>query len=166
MCRSEEKVVSDVAEEENKKSKMGLIIGLIVVGLLLASGVSYFVATKIMGDKTATVAKHEPGVLMKVGDPKEGMIVNVGGVNSGRYLKVAVVLEVAPSKNPPKDAKAINPDEIIVQDTVIQFFRAQKVEQFAPEKQDELKDNIRKAVNAALGSDRVYSVYFTNFVLQ
>ena len=72
------------------------------------------------------------------------------------------------STPPTEDIKKeeINPDEIIVQDTVIQFFRAQKVEQFAPEKQDELKDNIRKAVNAALGSDRVYSVYFTNFVLQ
>lgn len=158
--------MSDVAEEEKKKSKMGLIIGLIVVGLLLASGVSYFVATKIMGDKSATAVKHDPGILLRVGDPKEGVIVNVGGVSSGRYLKVAVVLEVAPSKNPPKDAKAINPDEVIVQDTVIQFLRAQKVEQFAPEKQDELKENIRKSVNAALGSDRVYNVYFTNFVLQ
>lgn len=158
--------MSDVAEEEKKKSKMGLIIGLIVVGLLLASGVSYFVATKIMGDKGAAAVKHDPGILLRVGDPKEGVIVNVGCVSSGRYLKVAVVLEVAPSKNPPKDAKAINPDEVIVQDTVIQFLRAQKVEQFAPEKQDELKENIRKSVNAALGSDRVYNVYFTNFVLQ
>ena len=159
--------MAEEAKEEQKKSKMGMIIGLIVVGLLLASGVSYFVATRIMGDKTTVVVKHEPGVMVKLGDPKEGMIVNVGGVNSGRYLKIAVALEVAANKNAPKDAKAVNPDEIIIQDTVIQFLRAQKVEQFAPEKQGELKDNIRKAVNAALGGgDKVYNVYFTNFVLQ
>ncbi len=156
-----------MADGEKKKTSMGLIIGLIVAGLLLASGVSYFVATKIMADKDAPTAKREPGVIMKLGDPKEGMIVNVGGVNSGRYLKVAVVLEVMPNKNAAKDPKAANPEEIIIQDTVIQFLRAQKVEQFAPEKQEELKENIRRAVNAALGGvDKVYNVYFTNFVLQ
>lgn len=156
-----------MAEGEKKKTSMGLIIGLIVVGLLLASGVSYFVATKLLADNGAAAAKREPGVIMRLGDPKEGLIVNIGGVNSGRYLKVAVVLEVMPNKNAAKDAKAVNPEEIIIQDTVIQFLRAQKIEQFAPEKQEELKENIRKAVNAALGgSDKVYNVYFTNFVLQ
>ena len=155
-----------MADGEKKKTNMGLIIGLIVVGLLLASGISYFVATKIMSDKAGAAVKREPGVIVRIGDPKEGVIVNVGGVSGGRYLKIAVVLEVAPNKAV-KDPKAVNPDEIIIQDAVIQFLRAQKVEQFAPEKQDELKANISKAVNGALGGgDKVYNVYFTNFVLQ
>ena len=84
--------------EGGKKFSVMLIVGLIVLGLVLAGGISYFIATKVISGKGDGPAAREPGVYMKLGDPKEGLIINIGGVNSGRYLKIGVVLELKPDK--------------------------------------------------------------------
>ena len=39
-----------------------------------------------------------PGVVVKLGDAKEGIIVNVGGVKASRFLKVGIVMEMNPGK--------------------------------------------------------------------
>ncbi len=83
-----------------RKFSVGLIVGLIVVGLLLAGGISYFIATKIVADKAdSKQSAQRDSVFMKVGDPKDGLIINIGGVSSGRYLKVSMTLEMKPTEN-------------------------------------------------------------------
>jgi len=153
--------------EGERKFPMILVVGMIVFGLVLAGGISYFIATKIVADKTADKKTHEPGVFVKVGDAKDGLIINIGGVNSGRYLKVGIIIELRPDKNEtPKEGKMPSPTEIKIQDTVVQLLRAQKVEDFDPSKHEQLKELIKNEVNKALGEERVYQVYITNFVLQ
>ncbi|MEG6585889.1 flagellar basal body-associated FliL family protein [Dendrosporobacter sp. 1207_IL3150] len=157
-----------MAEGEKKFSLM-LIVGMIVFGLLLAGGVSYYIATKIVADKATDkkTTQHEPGVFIKLGDAKDGLILNIGGVNSGRFLKIGIIVELKPDKNdPPKEGKMPSPTEIKVLDTVVQLLRSQKVEDFDPGKQEQLKEIIKNEVNKALGQERVYEVYITNFVLQ
>lgn len=159
--------VALVAEGE-KKFPMMLIVGLVVFGLLLAGGISYIIATKIVADKTVDKAtsQREPGVFMKIGD-KDGLILNIGGVNSGRYLKIGIILELKPDKKTAqKEGKTPSPEEVKILDTVVHVLRLQKVEDFDPAKQDLLKDLIKSEVNKALGEDKVYEVYITNFVLQ
>lgn len=153
-------------EESKKKSPMVMVIGLIVVGLILAGGVSYFIATKVMTDSVSKVPTREPGVFMKLGDAKEGVIVNVGGVKSGRYLKVGIVLELDPTKGVNKEGKVNSATETKILDAVLQLLRAQKIEDFDPGKQEELKAQIKEEVNKVLGDKTVYEVYITNFVLQ
>ena len=70
--------------EGGKKFPMMMIVGMIVFGLLLAGGISYFIATKIVADKSVVtkVVQHEPGTFVKLGDAKDGLIINIGGVNS------------------------------------------------------------------------------------
>lgn len=144
-----------------------LVVGLVVVGLLVAGGISYFIATKIVAEKTATPAAREPGVFIKLGDAKEGLVLNVGGVNSGRYLKIGLMIEMKPAKKEaPKEGKMPSPDEIKILDTVVHTLRSQKIESFEPSKQDVLKELLKQKVNEALGEERVYEVYITNFVLQ
>lgn len=162
-----------MAEEEKtgKKSSIMLIAGMVVFGLLLAGGISYFIATKIVADKSAdkkaAVVQHDPGVFVKLGDPKEGLVLNIGGVNSGRYLKIGVVVEVKQNKNdPPMGGKTPTPAEVKILDTVVYVLRAQKVEDFDPLKQDQLKELLKNEINKAFGEDKVYDVYITNFVLQ
>jgi len=152
-----------------KKFPLILIVGMIVFGLLLAGGVSYFIATKIVADKATDhkSPQHEPGVFIKLGDAKEGLILNIGGVNSGRYLKIGIIIELKPDKkDAPKEGKLPSPTEIKVLDTVVQLLRSQKIEDFDPSKQEQLKEVIKNEVNKSLGEDRVYEVYITNFVLQ
>ncbi len=157
-----------MAEEGGKKLSVMVIVGLIVVGLILAGGISYFIATKVISSRgDAGKGGREPGVFMKLGDPKDGLIVNIGGVSSGRYLKIAVVLELKPDKKGMAiGGKAGSPEEIKALDATVQVLRSQKVEDFEPLRQERLKDLIKAEVNKVLGEDRVYEVYITNFVLQ
>jgi flagellar FliL protein len=157
-----------MAEEGGKKYSVMFIVGLIVVGLVLAGGISYFIATKVISSKVdGRGASREPGVFLKLGDPKDGLIVNIGGVNSGRYLKIVVILEMKPAKSDlAAGGKGASPDEIKSLDAVIQLLRSQKVEDFEPSRHERLKELIKSEVNRSLGEDRVYEVYITNFVLQ
>ncbi|WP_378951833.1 flagellar basal body-associated protein FliL [Pelosinus sp. sgz500959] len=155
--------------EGGKKLPMMLIVGMIVVGLLLAGGISYFIATKIVADKSGekSSSQHEPGVFIKLGDMKDGLIINIGGLNSGRYLKIGMILELKPDKKAaPATGKLPSPDEIKILDTAVTVLRSQKIEDFDPLKQEQLKELVKNEVNKAFGEEKVYEVYITNFVLQ
>ncbi len=169
----EEKDVESTPEPK-KKSPVILIAVLVVVGLALAAGISIFVTTKIMADANVETDEgesrhHDAGVFIKLGDPKEGILVNVGGPRAGKYLKAGIVLEMNPGKKSVmnEDTHALQPDaEVKINDIVTQFLRATKVEDFDATKQDELKKQMKDALNAELGSGAVYDVYITSFLLQ
>lgn len=156
-----------MAEEEKKKSPVPLIAALVVIGLILAGGISYYIATKVMVTGVERMQARDPGVFVKLGDPKEGIIVNVGGVKSGRFLKVGIVLEVNPARDQAiLDGKVLPAAETKILDAVLQVLRSQKVEDFDPNKQEELKTLIKDELNKVIGEGFVYEVYITNFVLQ
>ena len=169
----EEKDV-DAAPEPKKKSPMILIAVLVVVGLALAAGISIFVTTKIMADANVESDEgesrhHDAGIFIKLGDAKEGMLVNVGGPRANKYLKAGIVLEMNPGKKSVmnEDTHALQPDaEVKIQDIVTQFLRSTKIEDFDATKQDELKKQLKDALNAELGSGAVYDIYITSFLLQ
>lgn len=160
---------------QSKKKQIILIVVLVIVGLALAAGISLFVVTKFMGEVGAGHEEgdepryHDAGVFVKIGDPKEGILVNVGGPRSGKFLKASIIVEFNPSKksviNP--DTNALQPDaEVKVNDTATQFLRATKLEDFDAEKQEDFKKQLKDALNAALGGGSVYDVYITSFLLQ
>ncbi|SMC65893.1 flagellar basal body-associated FliL family protein [Sporomusa malonica] len=156
-------------EEKPKKMSMMVIIILIVVGLILAGGISYLIATRVVADKTVEkkASQREPGQFIKLGDTKEGLILNIGGVNSGRYLKIGLIVELKPDKNAaPKEGKTQSPEEIRILDTAVYVLRSQKLEDFDPAKQDQLKEMLKNEINKTLTEERVYDIYITNFVLQ
>ena len=110
---------------------------------------------------------HDPGVFVKLGDAKEGIIVNVGGVKGGRFLKVGIVMEMNPGKKDNiKDGKLNTLAETKILDTTLQILRSEQIENFDASKQDALKAKIKDEVNKALGQGSVYDVYITSFVLQ
>lgn len=155
-------------EEKPKKMSMMVIIILIVVGLILAGGISYLIATRVVSDKTVEKkTQHEPGQFIKLGDAKDGLVLNIGGVNSGRYLKIGLIVELKPDKKAAqKEGKLPSPDEIKILDTTVYVLRSQRIEDFDPSKQDQLKEMLKNEINKTLGEERVYDIYITNFVLQ
>lgn len=178
----EEKDV-DVAEipapppSNSKRKQIILIVVLVIVGLALAAGISLFVVTKFMGEIPAGGGHeeggepryHDSGVFIKLGDPKEGVLVNVGGPRSGKFLKASIIVEYNPGKKSVinEETHALQPDaEVKVNDAVTQFLRASKLEDFEAEKQGEFKKQLKDALNAALGGGSVYDVYITSFLLQ
>lgn len=153
--------------DADKKSPVGLVIFLIVLGLLLAGGISYYIATSVVTDTSTEQVAKSPGCLIKLGDPKEGLILNVGGVNSGRFLKIGLVLEVKPDKDAAnKEGKISTTDDVKILDTVVHVLRTLKLEDFEPNKQENLKILLKNEINKTLGYEKVYAVYITNFVLQ
>lgn len=142
-----------------------VIVGLVLV-LTLAGGTAYYVVNNYMGGgKTSTT--REPGFLMKLGDPKEGFIVNLGTATSGRYLKIGVILELKQDKKAAATAgKTLSPEEVKIQDAVLHVLRSQRVEDYDPQKQDRLKELIKQEVNKVLGREAVLEVYITNILLQ
>lgn len=155
-------------EEKPKKMSMMVITILIVVGLILAGGISYLIATRVVSEQTVEkkTAQHEPGQFIKLGDAKDGLILNIGGVNSGRYLKIGIIVELKPGKDAVKEGKMPSPEEIKILDTAVYVLRSQKIEDFDPTKQEQLKEMLKNEINTTLGEDRVYDIYITNFVLQ
>lgn len=156
-----------MAEEEKKKFPMLMVVVIVVIGLILASGVSYYIASKVITGDHAGTAAREPGVFIRLGDQKDGIIVNVGGVKSGRFVKIGINLEMNPANEASiKEGKLVPAAEAKVMDTVLQVLRSRKIEEFDPDKQENLKVLIKEELNKAVGENSVYEVYITNFVLQ
>ena len=164
---------------QSKKKTIILIVVLVIVGLALAAGISLFVVTKMMGDvaqgggheeeEDVGPRYHDPGIFVKLGDPKEGILVNVGGARSSKYLKASIIVEFNPGKKAVinEETHALQPDaEIKVNDVATQFLRATKIEDFDADKQDEFKKQLKDELNMALGSGSVYDIYITSFLLQ
>ena len=162
----------EAAPEPKKKSPIVLVAVLVVVGLLLATGIAFFVSKMAVESATAESGdsgRHsDPGVFIKLGDAKEGILVNVGGPRSSKYLKAGVVLEMNPGKKDNiTEAGALQPEaETKILDITMQFLRSTKVEDFDATKQDDLKKQLKDLLNSQLGAGSVYDVYITSFLLQ
>ncbi len=166
----------EVAAEPKKRSPIIFIVIGVVVALLLSAGIAIFVTTQIIagaggghGDDGEIDRDHDPGVFIQLGDPKDGILVNVGGPRGGKFLKANIVLEMNPNKKSVinEDTKDLQPEaRIKIMDMTMQFLRATKVEDFDAEKQADLKKQLKDAINAELGSSAVYDIYITSFLLQ
>ncbi|MBQ1867389.1 MULTISPECIES: flagellar basal body-associated FliL family protein [Selenomonas] len=165
----EQKETEAAPEEKKKKSPIILVIILVLVGLVLAAGISFVITTKMMKDTaTESVSEHhDPGVFIKLGDAKEGIMVNVGGQKAGKFLKAGIVLEMNPGKKDNILEGKLQPmAETKILDTTMQILRSAKLDEFDATKQDELKKKIKDELNTKLGAGSVYDVYITSFLLQ
>ncbi|MBR1581099.1 MAG: flagellar basal body-associated FliL family protein [Selenomonadaceae bacterium] len=176
MADEEKEAAAAPAGDPKKKTFIILIVVLVLVGLALAAGIALFVSQKMladvnteqMGSGGSDMRFHDTGVFIKLGDPKEGILVNVGGPRSNKFLKVSLVLEMNPNKKDIiTETGALQPiADTKILDTTMQFLRSTKLEDFDATKQDELKKQLKDQLNAELGGGSVYEVYITSFLLQ
>ena len=164
------------AEQPKQKSPMLMMIVVVVVAVLVAvaaaGGISYYIFSQAESPSHAEDGggggtHRDPGVFYKRGDPKEGILVNVGGGRAGKFLKAGIVLELNPGKSENVvDGKVGSVAETKILDTTMQFLRAAPLEEFDASKQDALKKQLKDALNERLGQGSVYDVYITSFLLQ
>ena len=163
------------AEQPKQKSPMIMMVVVVVVAVLVAvaaaGGISYYIFSQAESPSHAeeggSSSHRDPGVFYKLGDPKEGILVNVGGGRSGKFLKAGIVLELNPGKSENvTDGKVGSVAETKILDTTMQFLRAAPLEEFDAAKQDALKKQLKDALNDRLGQGSVYDVYITSFLLQ
>ena len=176
MADEEKEVAAAPAPDPKKKTFIILIVALVVVGLALAAGIALFVSQKMLADVNSDQMSgggsdmrfHDTGVFIKIGDQKEGILVNVGGPRSNKFLKMGLVLEMNPNKKDIiTETGALQPiAETKILDSTMQFLRSSKIEDFDATKQDDLKKQLKDQLNAELGGGSVYDVYITSFLLQ
>ena len=164
------------AEAEKPKKKIPVmaiaIVVLVLVGIALAGGIAYFVASKLVTKsqseiESGTPRYHDPGVFVKLGDPKEGILVNVGGVKAGHFLKIGIMIELNPGKKDIiTEGKLSSVAETKLMDTVLHILRSEPLDGYDASKQNALKEKIKTEVNHELGEGSVYGVYITSFILQ
>ena len=96
--------------------------------------------------------------------PMESIVVNLGSVDSRRYLRVIVSLEV----NNSETENTIKENKIIFRDKLVSYFSAKDAKSIGTQdSQIKLRSEIKDNLNKLLGSDNaITKVYFSDFIVQ
>lgn len=161
-----------MAEEENEDKGNGnglnltLIIA-VVLSVVLATGLSYFMMVKFGGlgsnGEKEEAKKAEQNKVKKLGPTHtlQQFLVNLSGSNS--YVKIKISVEV----NNEKVIEEIQNRSPQIRDTIISILRAKQMKdiQGNPSSRD-LREEIRTKVNKHLAKGKITNVFFTEFVIQ
>jgi len=96
--------------------------------------------------------------------PLESIVVNLGGIDSNRYLRIKISLEV----DNEEAQKKISEKTVILRDKIISFFSTKTVKDIDMEEGlSKLRLEIKDLLNKLLGSgDIIKQVYFSDFIVQ
>ncbi len=96
--------------------------------------------------------------------PLKSIVVNLGGIDSNRYLRIQVSLEVDSEDT----KKMIGEKMVIIRDNIISFFSTKTVKDLVMEEGlGKLRLEIKDSLNKLLGSSNmVRQIYFSNFIVQ
>ncbi len=104
-------------------------------------------------------------VLGKILVPMESIVVNLGKVDSKRYLRVIISLEV----NSGETEQTIKDNKVIFRDKLISFLSSKSVSEISvQDSQHRLRKNIKDILNSELLSseEAITQVYFSDFIIQ
>ena len=80
-----------------------VVVVAVLVAVAAAGGISYYIFSQAdspaHGGEGSGEVHRDPGIFYKLGDAKEGILVNVGGGRAGKFLKAGIVLELNPGKS-------------------------------------------------------------------
>lgn len=142
------------------KSRKTIIIALLLIILILVSVLAYFLLPKVtLGNiKKALETRDEYTLNL------EEFIVNLkADGRSKAYLKTSVSLMYTDKKS----IKTVETSVAKIRDIVLSNLRVKTAEEMLDVGEtDNLRLNIIKDVNKALGKDVIEEVYFTNLVVQ
>ncbi len=168
---------NDVAEEKSmakeevkpNQTKWGLIIGLVLVQVIAAIAIVYFLivpklwpdSTGQDGEKTKIEKKEkkEPGVIYTISD----ITINPKDSYGRRFAVFEIALEL-----PNEDAKAdLDKMKPIIVDRILQYLRSRTVAELTTTTNvAQIKRDLKDDINDILGQDLVQNLYFTKFVLE
>ena len=134
----------------------------LLLAIVLGGGLAYGALRFFYHPATVQAAPPRPERMetLDLGDK----VVNLANGESGRYLRVRVVLEYPGEKKLAEEIKARQP---ALTEKVLNIFRSKKAEEILPVKnQEKIKEEILGAVNQELHHGKVSQVYFTDFLVQ
>lgn len=154
-----------------------LIIAIMaIIVVILAAGISYFVASKAVGNaKSGSVTEKEEGKVS--GEEKKkveiGTIVPLGEYtinlknDETKYLLCEINLEVENTKNAEKDIKELEEKKAVMQDRINTILRNKTLEEFNADKNlAGLKKEMVASVNGIFEKIKIKNVYFIKWIVQ
>jgi len=156
---AEDNAGNEVSKENRTDFLKMVLIGLVV--FVIAIGTSFFLLRSMIQPLFPEYKK--PEVSHTVGN-----LVNVGefvtNLNDNRFIKMEITIEV-----PSDDAKAlerVNTSIPIIRDAIITIISSKTNADFDPRNRENLRSEIRNALNSRLGDETIKAVYFEQLVLQ
>jgi flagellar protein FliL len=115
---------------------------------------------------TGDIDKDEEavGIQDSIVVPLESIVVNLGGIDSNRYLRIQVSLEVDSEDT----QKMINEKMVIIRDKMISFFSTKTMKDLDTEGGlFKLRLEIKDSLNKLLGSNnKIRQIYISDFIVQ
>jgi flagellar FliL protein len=167
--KAEEKQMAKEEDVKPNQTKWGLIIALILVQVIAAVAIVYFLivprlwpeppGSKDEKAKVEKSAKKEPGVIYTISD----ITINPKDSYGRRFAVFAIALEV-----PDDDATAeLDKMKPIIMDRILQYLRSKTVTELTTTSNvEQIKADLKADINDILGHDLVQNLYFTKFVLE
>lgn len=156
--KSDKKKGADEAAPKNKMPMMMAVFAAIAVAALVGT----FIVGKSVSAKSKSGPKPvEHGPIL----PLDEFLVNLADPSGDHFLKVTINLELDKDKG--KTPDTLKDQVPIIRDAILMSLSSKMRDDISPPAgREQLKDEIKKKVNAALGEADVHDVYFTNFVTQ
>jgi len=170
--KEEDEGSAEEAEAPAKRSKLPLLLGLVVL-LAGAGGAAWYLGLLPFGgaapEGAEAVAAHDPTTGMV--DPSklgamlalEPFIANLSDASGGRYLKTTFQLEFE-ADAVPHEAESRMPQ---IRDLLLTLLTSKSFDEIrTPAGKQNLREDIINRVNQVLDGPTVRAVYFTEFIVQ
>jgi flagellar FliL protein len=160
-------VAEENAGKEKDKEKRSDFLKMVLIGLVvfvIAIGVSTMVLRSMLQPlfpeyRTAAANNsYSVGDLVKVGE-------FVSNLNDNRFVKMEVTVEVI-NNDKSKSVERVNSSIPIIRDTILNIIASKTSADFDSRNRENLRAEIKNALNTRLGADPIYAVYFEQLVLQ
>ncbi|MCK8826305.1 flagellar basal body-associated FliL family protein [Natroniella acetigena] len=147
--------------EEKSGLNYSLIVG-ILIAVVLATGISYFMMVNLAGidqseESEVSTTARELGPITEIGE----FLVNLAG--GRRFIRLNITVEVDDADV----AEEIDRRRPQIRDTIISILRSKEQEEISSEQGAmELRSEIMEKTNEKLLEGTVTNVFFTEFVIQ
>lgn len=158
-------------EQKSGGLKNGILIVVIVLLAFAASAAGTVISGKYLSNKTNPVKSEDTAKTTTISKRQrlvnvKKFIVNLATDNSAdpQYLRVKISLLVADDDQ----SKSLKKDMPLVRDSVIRTLKPKRAADLLKNNQsiDQIKEQIKEAVNKDYGATVVQEVYVTDFVIQ
>lgn len=158
---AEENTGKEVNTEKKTDFIKMVLIGLVV--FLIAIGSSFFLLRSMIQPLFPEYRTSKAEEAHTVGN-----LVNIGefltNLNDNKFIRMVVTVEIASDNE--KAMEMINSSIPIVKDTILNIISAKTNADFDPRNRENLRSEIKNALNTRLGNDPIFAVYFEQLVIQ
>lgn len=168
-------MAEEVGKEVQKKKKKPILLIIIILAVLLVGGGGAFLFLKKGSSNNSNTPKSQSENSQSLVNDKNvhiknlpSIVINLADASDDRYLKISLAL-VMNGKEKPKNAESSGDtiEDAAIKNAIITVISTKTSDMLLTlSGKEELKKQLIKAINNALGEDAVKDIYFTDFIIQ